>query len=144
MTAWFSVLQFALLAGVHAWDYGVPYYPAPYYQSQPQFEYSQCPPTGPESVVCAVAPGSQPSTFPSPCEVTRFKYLTGNGRHLGVRTSLKVSDYFVYSQTGSSFIRTDVRTWNSARTIARNTEVPSAEDWEMCEEPSRVAASCSW
>lgn len=132
MTALFSVLQVALLAGVHAWDYGVPYYPAPYYQSQPQFEYTQCPPTGPESVVCAVAPGSQPSTFPSPCEVTRFKYLTGNGKYLvtdGI--CLMVSNNCVYFQTGSSFIRTDVRTWNSVRTIARNTEAPSAEDWEM-------------
>ncbi|XP_017139330.1 mucin-5AC [Drosophila miranda] len=77
-------LGLCLLASiVGGWDYSVPYdyvapyYAAPYYFAPPRYGISPCPPTGEESVVCAVAPGAQPATFPSPCEVDRFSRQTG-------------------------------------------------------------------
>ncbi|XP_026845944.1 mucin-5AC [Drosophila persimilis] len=77
-------LGLCLLASiVGGWDYSVPYdyaapyYAAPYYFAPPRYDISPCPPTGEESVVCAVAPGAQPATFPSPCEVDRFSRQTG-------------------------------------------------------------------
>lgn len=81
MTAFLVSIGFALLAGARTWDYGVPYYPAPHYFEQQQPYDLPCPPSGPESLVCAGAPGAQPSTFPSPCEVQRFRALTGISKY---------------------------------------------------------------
>ncbi|XP_041447907.1 mucin-5AC [Drosophila obscura] len=87
-------LALCLLASIaRGWDYSIPYdYAAPYYAAPyyappyyaapnyfapPRYDISSCPPTGEESAVCAVAPGAQPATFPSPCEVDHFSRQTG-------------------------------------------------------------------
>lgn len=149
MAAFLVSIGFALLAGARAWDYGVPYYPAPHYFEQQQPYDLPCPPSGPESLVCAGAPGAQPSTFPSPCEVQRFRALTGISKYFtGIKKKKNLYGYSLWPtlplQTGRSFTRIDAKPWRSVRTIARISTIQCAESTRIPGATSGASANCSW
>jgi len=149
MTAILLPIGIALLVAVQARDYGVPYYPAPHYFEHQQPYDLPCPPSGPESLVCAGAPGAQPSTFPSPCEVQRFRALTGISEYCPRVHQPPISHspsqtLCLSLQTGRSSMRIGAKLSKSARITVRISTIPFAESTRMPGETSGVNASCSW